>query len=58
MNVYIIVYDSPSDRHPSGNPISNDRYVYATREIAQKHWKDLGHSRFGYNIKELEFLEE
>lgn len=36
----------------------NDYYVYRTKEIAEKYWKQLGSDRFSYSIKELELLEE
>lgn len=58
MKVYIIVYDSPYDKHESGNPLITNNYAYSSREIAQKHWKELGASRFGFSIKELELLDE
>ena len=58
MKVYIIVYDSVGDKHPSGNPVFCDSYVYKTREVAQKYWQQLGDSRFCFSIKELELLEE
>jgi hypothetical protein len=56
--VYIIVYDNIFDSHISGNVILADNYIYSTREIAQKHWRQLGASRFGFSIKEMELIKE
>jgi len=51
MKVYIIV---KTDQFYN----FDDYYVYKTKEIAQKYLNHLGSDKFGYSIKELEFIEE